>query len=119
MIKVKDPSSNQANGILKWENQPILYKILTPQYNIAQLNFVAHNIDKGYMLHLYGSWKLYFHHERKLDCFPFVIGFKITTLEGKIVKICSSAKSICHLEILVIKCFLIYQSGPHSWVLHL
>ncbi len=50
MIKIKDPNNNQTNGILEWENQHVLYGILIPQYSNAQLYFVAHNIDQGYML---------------------------------------------------------------------
>jgi hypothetical protein len=50
MIKIKDPYGSQTSGILKWENQLVLYKILTPQCNNAQLYFVAHNIDQGFVL---------------------------------------------------------------------
>jgi hypothetical protein len=60
MIKVKDPNSSQANGILEWENQPVLYKILTPQCSNAQLYYVAHNINQGSYFHkplnMYKQW---------------------------------------------------------------
>jgi len=47
-------------------------------------------------LNWHGSLRLHFHQELKLACLPSTTESKITTLDGKKMKIYSSTKSICH-----------------------